>query len=293
MLDILVDSILDTVKLLPLLFLVYLLIEWIERKTAGGWRENRLLRGKWAPLIGSTAGLLPQCGFSVIVTNLYASGLVGLGALISVYLATSDEAIPILLSRPEQIGKILPLLVVKFLYALIVGYLIYLIYDRKHIVEVTELSELPESEEEIGCCHHDVEHRREGSIGSLFLHPLVHSLKIALYIFLISLAFGLLILWIGEETITGFLSQSVWLQPFVAALIGMIPNCASSVILTQLYLMGGLGLGGAVAGLSVNSGVALAVLFRHGKGLKKNLCVAGLLFILGVAAGYLTVLLPF
>ena len=108
--DVVVDSILDTLKLLPLLFLVYLLIEWIERKTAGGWRGNRLLRGRWAPLIGSTVGLLPQCGFSVIVTNLYAGGLVGLGALISVYLATSDEAIPILLSQPEQIGKILPLL---------------------------------------------------------------------------------------------------------------------------------------------------------------------------------------
>ena len=120
----------------------------------------------------------------------------------------------------------------------------------------------------------------------------MHSLKIALYIFLISLAFGLLILWIGEEAITGFLSQSVWLQPIVAALIGMIPNCASSVILTQLYLMGGLWLGGAVAGLSVNSGVALAVLFRHSKGLKKNLCIAGLLFVLGVAAGYLAMLLP-
>ena len=290
--DVVVDSILDTLKLLPLLFLVYLLIEWIERKTAGGWRGNRLLRGRWAPLIGSTVGLLPQCGFSVIVTNLYAGGLVGLGALISVYLATSDEAIPILLSQPEQIGKILPLLAIKFLYALIVGYLIYLIYDRRHIAEVTATPELPESEEEIGCCHHDVEHKREHSIGSLFLHPLVHSLKIALYIFLINLAFGLLILWIGEEAITGFLSQSVWLQPIVAALIGMIPNCASSVILTQLYLMGGLGLGGAVAGLSVNSGVALAVLFRHSKGLKKNLCIAGLLFVLGVAAGYLAMLLP-
>ncbi len=288
--EVVLDSLLDTLKLLPLLFLVYLLIEWIESRSAGSWKGSRLLRGRWAPLLGSTVGLLPQCGFSVVITNLYAGGAVGLGVLLSVYLATSDEAIPILLSQPDQIGKILPLLIIKFVYALAVGYLVYLIYDRRHVATV---SRLPAEEEEIGCCHHDVEHKKSQGWISLLVHPLIHSLKIALYIFGISLAFGLLILWIGEDAISGFLSQSLWLQPLVAALIGMIPNCASSVLITQLYLMGGLGLGGAVAGLSVNSGVALAVLFRHNKGLRNNLAIAGLLFVLGVAAGYLTLLLPF
>lgn len=304
MIDVIVDSLIDSVKVLPFLFAVYVIIEIIEKKLMFASRAKKLLRGKYAPLIGVGMGLIPQCGFSVMATNLYLSGNITVGTLLAVFIATSDEAIPILISNADTAWKLLPMLAIKVLFALFVGYLLDLIMKKRNeeafrIKDEEELAkhqngeahDEEEHEEEIGCCHHELK-RDDGRkkdkaqiLKEYVGHPLVHSVKVFIYILLINVAFGTLIYYVGQDKITMFLAQSGWYQPFVAGLIGLIPNCAASVIISQLYVLGGISFGSCVTGLSVNAGIAVALLFRKNKNIKDTLFILGVLYLSGVILG--------
>lgn len=266
-------------------------------------KAKRLLRGKYAPLIGVGMGLIPQCGFSVMATNLYLSKNITVGTLLAVFIATSDEAIPILISNPATAWKLFPMLAVKVIYALFIGYLFDVIFRKRNeeIFRAKDEEEREkaarhedsheEEEEEIGCCHHELKkddgkRRDKKEIFKDYVgHPLIHSIKVFVYILIINFAFGTLIYYVGQEKITLFLAESGWYQPFVAGLIGLIPNCAASVIVSQLYILGGISFGSCVTGLSVNAGIALALLFRKSKNLKENLFILAVLYLSGVILG--------
>lgn len=252
---------------------------------------NKALKSCWAPLVGAGLGIIPQCGFSVVATNLYARRSVNLGTLLAVYIATSDEAVPILLSNPSAAVKLLPLLGIKIVLALLAGYSVNFLLRRR------QLEATPEVVPEYGCHHHmvgetDEEHeKRKNFFSKYLLHPILHTLTISLFIFIVNCFFGTVIYYIGEDRMTAFMSDIKYLQPVFAALIGLIPNCASSVAITQLYALGGLGLGAAVAGLSVNAGLGFAVLFKENRNIRENLLITAGLFVFAVAAGELVTLL--
>ena len=288
MIEILIDSLIDLAKIFPFIFLVYVFIELLESSNKVRGKMKNVFAGRFSPLFGSAVGLIPQCGFSVVATNLYQGGYILVGTLVAVYLATSDEAIPILFSRaitdPTIWGKLGLLLAVKLDYAVIAGFLVNLLFNRKtkNINEFEEAEELDE-----GCCHHHIEGKRE-NLKKFLLHPFLHSLKIALYIFIINFAFGCLVeLAIGEETLKNFLSQSVYFQPLLSCIIGLIPNCASSVLITEMYAEGLLSFGGTIAGLAVNSGIGMAVLLKDKANVKRNVFIVVLTFVLALLLGYI------
>ncbi len=288
--DVLLDAVLDTLKLMPLLLAVHILIEVFEHKAASKIEMHKVLKSRWAPLVGTGLGVIPQCGFSVVATNLYARRSIRLGTLLAVYIATSDEAVPILLSNPSAAVKLLPLLGIKILLALLVGYTVNLFETRR------ELNAAAPPATEYGCHHHVVAGAEEGTHKRNFfteylLHPVLHTLTISLFIFIVNFFFGTVIHYIGEDRLMSFMSDIRYLQPVLAAVLGLIPNCASSVAITQLYALGGLGLGGAVAGLSVNAGLGYAVLFKENRPLKENILIVIGLFVVSVAVGELVALL--
>lgn len=285
--DIALDSLIDAAKILPIILVIYILIEFIEAHGAANRKFKKLLTSKSAPLFGATIGIIPQCGFSVVATKLYQGGYILLGTLIAVYFATSDEALPILFSKafddPSLWGKLGLLVLIKVSYAILVGFAVNAVVKNKTLNDIDENA--VEDVGEDGCCHHDVTEERHGILGYL-LHPLLHSLKIFAYVLVINIVFGTIIGFVGEETITRFLSANVFLQPLVSVVIGLIPNCASSVLITQMFASGALSLGGAVAGLTVNSGLGVAVLLKDRNNLKNALLIVLLMFLLSLVLGY-------
>lgn len=321
--DVILDALIDTAKLLPLLFIVYYIIELIEYKYALKFQNNKFLKGKASPVIGALLGCVPQCGFSVVTTDLYSRGSVSIGALIAVYIATSDEAIPLMISNPDSILWLLALIGIKIVLAILIGYFAMYLYkvifkrkkeyvspnnhnekvvedDHSHnendkedihneqtsgvVLEgnVGEINAETQSDVHGGCCHHHV-----GKKTFDWLHPLLHCLKISAFILVINLLFGFITeIWIGEEALTNFLASSLHWQPVLAIIIGLIPNCVSSVVITELFLMGGLSFGSLVAGLMVNAGIGLIILLKQNKNWKENLFIFLMLIIPSLIAGY-------
>ena len=293
---IVLDSLIDTAKLLPILLIVYFLIEFLEYKNALRFENSKLLNGKISPVMGSLFGTVPQCGVSVISAELYSEHKISIGALVAVFVATSDEAIPIMLSDYKSILPLLILIATKIVMAILVGYLamyLYKLFFKKHFKEVkSDLSddehEHHEHEHVHACCNHDIENQKFN-----WKHPLIHCLKIAVYIFLINIVFGTIILLVGEDNLVSFLQTSRAFQPLFAVLVGLIPNCVSSVVLTELYLMGGLSFGAIVAGLSVNAGIGLIVLLKENKIPKENLFIVLSIVVPSLVIGYLLHIIPF
>lgn len=293
--DILIDAMLDAVKILPVIFIVYFIIEIVESRGIGKRKLKNLLSSKGAPLFGSLIGVVPQCGFSVIATKLYRKDYILMGTLISVYIATSDEAIPILFSQafgaPDLWLKLIILIAIKIVYAIMVGFLVNA-FIKKSVSNATDEFE---TEEDDGGCHHhegEFESSNEGRF-KLLLHPLLHSLKIFAYILAINLIFGLMIGFIGEDKIIAFLDANLFLQPLFSTVIGLIPNCASSVLITKMYAESALSLGGAVAGLCINSGLGFAILLKDGKSVKNTLSVILLTAFFSLLAGYIITAVSF
>ncbi len=277
--EVLLDGFLDTLKLFPFLLLSYVIIELLEQKTDLSKPHGRL-SGKLAPLVGSATGIIPQCGFSVMAAKLYENKHITVGTLLGVFIATSDEAFVVLLSSGTGAVAIMPIIAVKILVGVAVGYLADLIVRRK-------ATEHDHGHECLGECHScGREHEGKSNLRVYFVAPLLHALKVAAYVLLVNLAFGTLFYLVGEERVTAFLQAGVWVQPLIATLIGMIPNCASSVVLTQSYLMGGITFGSCLAGLCANAGLGLTVLFRNVKEWKRNLLLVAVLYAVGVAVGY-------
>ena len=270
------ETLIDSVKLLPFLFITYWLMEYIEHKTSNKVKDVIKKSGKFGPLLGAIVGIFPQCGFSVSATNLYAGRVITLGTLISVYLATSDEMLPILLTEAVPAGTIFTILGIKLVLGIVAGFIIDFVIRmfRKEKVEEQE-----EKIEEI--CEHEHCHCEEGIVTS----AIKHTLNITIFIFFITLVLNGIIAYIGEDTIAHFISKNVILGPIVAGLIGLIPNCASSVILTELFISNVISMPVLISGVAVNAGVGLLVLFKTNKNVKENIKIVGILYLIGVLAG--------
>ena len=273
--EIIEHTLLDSIKLIPFLFLTYLLMEYIEHKTSNKVRQTILKSGKLGPLFGGLVGIVPQCGFSVSATNLYAARVISLGTLIAVYLTTSDEMLPILVSEKIAITTILTILGIKLIIGVLAGFVIDFVLRK--------LNKNKLEEKIVDICEHEHCHCEEGIIKS----SIKHTLSIFVYIVIITFILNIVIHLIGEETLAHFASKNIILGPVVAGLIGLIPNCASSVILTQLFVENVISMPILVSGLCVNAGVGLLVLFRINKNLKENIKITGLLYAIGVISGIL------
>lgn len=277
-------ALISSLKMLPFLFLAYLLIELVEEKIIDKYKTKKILSNKFAPVVSAGFGLIPQCGFSVVATDLFSHKFLSLGSLLAVYIATSDEAIPILLSQPNNYIDLFLIIGIKFLFAIIVGMVVDLIF-KKYVPNIKEDADFSHIE---GCCGHDIEeadHEVKSKWKHWLLHPVVHSLKVFAYILIINVLFALLIVWVGEESIINFMTSTGIFQPFITGLVGLIPNCASSVIITELFLMKGISLGACISGLCVNSGIAILVLFRLNKNIKQNFAILGALYTLSCVLG--------
>ncbi len=270
-LDVICDTLIDGVRILPFLFLAYLAMECLEHWTGGKMQAVVRKSGKAGPALGGILGIFPQCGFSAAAANLYAGRIITMGTLIAVFLSTSDEMLPIMISENAGFSLIGRLLLVKVLFAIAAGFLVDALFRKKEEPQIEHL------------CERQHCHCERGIWRSAFSH----TWRIFLYIIVVSLILNFLIALIGEETLAAFVLNKPALSLFVAALVGMIPNCASSVILTQLYLGGVLGAGALMAGLLSGSGVGFLVLLRVNEDRKENLRIFGLLYAFGVAAGAL------
>ena len=273
-LHVLEHTAIETLRLLPFLFITYLLMEYIEHKTSEKAKEVIQKSGKFGPVLGGIVGIFPQCGFSVSATNLYAARVITLGTLISVYLTTSDEMLPILLTEAVPVTTILAILGLKLIIGIMAGFIIDAVIklNRKEKKEEQKIEEL---------CEHEHCHCEEG----ILISALKHTLNIIIFIFIITLIINGIIELIGEETIFNFISKNVILGPMVAVCIGLIPNCASSVILTELFIEKVISMPILIAGLAANAGVGLLVLFKTNKNLKENIIIIGLLYGVGVLSG--------
>lgn len=291
MLDILQDALLDTLKLIPFLFITYLIMEYIENKTSDKIREKIKKSGKFGPLIGSIVGVVPQCGFSASATNLYASRLISIGTLIAVYLSTSDEMIPIFISEAMPIGLMIQILGIKLLLGVFWGFVIDFIFrkfliKKKSCVDSKSNPKCIENKENIEfkeICEDEHCHCHEQGIIKA---SLIHTFNIVVYIFIITLVINSIIAIIGENTIETFIKNNIFLGPIISSLIGLIPNCAASVIITNLYIENVIDMASLISGLLTGAGVGLLVLFRtNKKHLKENFAIIGIMYFIGVISG--------
>ncbi len=251
MVDIILDAALDTLKLLPFLYLTYLVLEFIEQRAQAG--SVRLVRqsGLWGPFVGAALGIVPQCGFSASASNLFAQRLISAGTLVAVFLSTSDEMLPIMISRAVGAGTILKILGVKLLAGILAGILADKLFRLcRHEGETVDLHRMCQ-EENCGCEEHGI-----------FVSALLHTVQIAGFVLIINLALGLLLHFIGEENLSSLILNKPVIGPVISALVGLIPNCAASILITELYLQGAMSAGSLIAGLLSASGVGLLVLFR-------------------------------
>ena len=281
MLEILLDTGIDALKLLPFLFVTYLIMEYIEHKTGDKTKNIIKKSGKWGPVLGAILGVFPQCGSSAAAANLYAGKVITMGTLIAIFLSTSDEMLPILISEAAPVELILKVLAVKLAIGLIAGIVIDCVgqvFRKKR-----EKKEEEETGEEIGhMCEHEHCHcEKEG----IFKSSIKHTLNIFVFIIIISLIMNIIIHFIGEENISNLILNMPVVGPLIAGIVGLIPNCASSVILTQLYLQNVISLGSMIGGLLVGSGIGMLVLFRVNENFKENMKILTILYLIGVLSG--------
>lgn len=269
--DLLLDSFWDAARLLPFLFVIYLLVEYLEHK------NNNVMHGLFArskrlgPLLGAALGTIPQCGFSVIASELFSKRVITLGTLVAIFVATSDEAIPLMLAHPDRIGDMFALIAAKLVIAVISGFLIDLFCRTD--------TENPHDENK----HHHFHGNCESCDDGILKSAIIHAVKIFAFIFIVNIILGF-----AAERIAPFMqyiSGHRVLQALLAPLFGIIPNCAASVVLTELYLAGKITLASLIGGLCTGAGVGLTVLFKQNKNMKQNLLVIALIYAIGALAG--------
>ena len=276
--DSLKDTIRDTVTLIPFLFITYLAMEWLERRTEDQSVALLSRIGKFGHVAGAAIGLIPQCGFSAAAASLYSGGVITAGTLLSVFLSTSDEMLPIFISSSVGAGTIGRLLAAKFIIALISGIAVDVIARMvRHRSEEKHIHDLCEREH-CGC---------EEEEGGILHSALIHTLKITGFIFVVSLVLSLLMETVGGDVLASLLTGAPVAGTIITGIIGLIPNCAASVLITQMYLEGLLTSGQLLSGLLVGAGVGLLVLVRTNNKKKENAQVIGTLLGLGIAWGIL------
>ncbi len=305
--EILLHAVEDTLPLLPWILLMYILIELLENKT--NLKQANRFGGKLGPVVGAATGLIPQCGFSIMAAKLYEQKYITIGTLLAIFFATSDEAFIIMLSSGEGAVWVLPMLVSKIVIGVVVGYgadlLMKWIGRRQVCVEMPEgcgrasdtvheifiQRYLEEKDVEVRCsCGREHDARRPWM--NYIVYPLLHALKVAAFIFLVNFVLTAIIHGVGEDVFIGFMNRNRFVQPFIACAIGLIPNCASSVVLTEAFLSGGIAFGSCVAGLCCNAGMGFVVLLKNTRQWKRNLILIGVCYALSVVIGVLFNLFP-
>ena len=281
MLEILQETLIDTAKLLPFLLVTYLIMEAVERATAGKMATAIERSGPAGPLLGALLGVFPQCGFSAAASNFYSGGLIGLGTLIAVFMSTSDEMLPIFIANKVQAGSIFKILAIKVIIAAITGYVIFFLSKR---IFQKQRREMEKHREEHG-------HDCSNDGHSLVVESIIRTLRTLAFIFVISLVLHLLLEYFGEELISSVLQDRPILGELIAGAVGLIPNCGASIAISELYLEGVIGAGAMMSGLLVSAGVGVLVLFEENHNLKENLLIMLVLYGCSVFWGILIQLL--
>jgi len=274
--DAIMDGLLDTVKLLPYLLVTFLILEFIEHKLSKKNKEVLSKNKKVGPLFGGLFGALPQCGFSTMAANLFSARVITMGTLIAVFLSTSDEMLPIMLSEKTNAFLLLKIVGFKVLVGIIIGFIVDLIYRKKlnnnNKEEIKELCD----HDHCGCDH-----------DGIILSSIKHTLKIGFFILIVNLLINLIIFKVGEDNLSNLLHHKNILTYFVACLIGLIPNCAGSVVITEVYLAKFISVGTMIGGLLTGSGLGILLLFKTNKNLKENLSILSIIYFVGVIVGML------
>lgn len=271
------EAFLDTLKVFPFLLIIYILIEILEHRTSLTQNRN-ILQGNLAPVIGSATGIIPQCGFSVMAAKLYDKGFIRTGTLLSVFIATSDEALIIMLSELSTAKWIMPLILIKLTVAVGVGYLVNFIMSGERLEEMRLTADT-----HIHSCGSD--HEGKSDLHVFLLSPLYHALKVTLYLLIINLVLGAIMEYAGSSIESAMMIGGAYWQPLITGLLGLIPNCASSVILTGSFIKNGILFGSFVGGLCSNAGLGLVVLFKNTKKIKRNVLLVVTLYLVSVIVG--------
>ena len=275
---IIIETLLDTIKAIPFLFICYLLLEYISSLSQK--KEINLNNlNKFGPFLGAVAGLIPQCGFSAAMSNLYSTGIITRGTLIAVFLSTSDEMLPILVSRQADPVFIIKALLYKFVVGALMGIIVDIVASRFGKTKEKHIHDMCERE---GCKCED----------GILKSAIIHTVKIFAFIVIVTFVLNYFVHSIGEEKLANFIMNKPVIGQVLAGLVGLVPNCASSVVLTELYLQGALSAGAMMSGLLVSSGVGLIILFRMNRDLKDNLFTLAILYISGVFFGLLLDIIP-
>ena len=267
--EIIIDTLIDTLKLVPFLFIAFLLIELFEHKFSKKSIKVVESSGKYGPILGSILGIIPQCGFSVMATNLYVTRLITLGTLISIYLSTSDEMLPILISEKAEFSLIIKILLIKLFIGMLAGFIIDKIFKVK------------KEKKNYDICEEEHCHCKE----SIIISSLKHTLNIVVFILLINFILNICFNYLGQDYLSKILLKYSFFGPFISSLIGLIPNCGASVMLTELYINNAINFGSLISGLLTGSGIAIMILFKTNKHFLENLKVVGILYLIGVLSG--------
>ncbi len=277
----LIDALKDSFHMLPFLFFIFVVIEVIEYFYSNKMSQLAKYSSKAGPLAGSLAASFPQCGFSVIASTLYTKRLITKGTLLAVYLSTSDEAIPVIMSEPSKIHLVVPILLTKIAIAIIAGYLIDFVLDQTKSRRNNEITD--DADDEQGCCKHHINKPRK---RDLIYHPVKHTFNVFIFILLITIGLNYFIFKIGgEENLQKYFLHNSVFQPVITAIVGLIPNCAVSIAITLMYLKGAIGFGSVIAGLSSSAGLGILVLFKKNDSLKDTLKILLILLFVSMFCG--------
>ncbi len=285
------DASLDTLKALPILYLAYLLVAYFSHSQSKKFTKFLNKSKKAGPAVGAFLGCVPQCGFSSVMSDLYARRSISLGTLIAVFVATSDEALPIMISQPEFVVDLLVMIGLKIVFALIFGYAVDLIislFKKKSLPAEPILVEELEHQHDHCSCHGHSDGKGHCHKENIFIDALYHTLNIMIYIFIASLLIGIVVESVGMDALTSWFGGNVYIQILLAGLIGLIPNCAASVFLVELFINGGIAFSAMFAGLCAGAGVGTVVLFiknRGKKSLLQNIGIVSLMYMIGVLSG--------
>ena len=298
MLDVILDALLDTLKVVPILLFVYLLIAFITHHKEEPFSFITGKKKWFGPLFGSLLGSIPQCGFSAAMADLYTQKKITLGTLFAVFIATSDEAIPLLIANPSAYKEMFILIGFKLLFALFFGYLIDIFFNKKFYENMKERFEHKHEHSHDEHCHHDHdyencnhEHHEEHCThdhccaDNIFMDAIIHTLKISAFILLFNLIFGIIIYFVSMERFLSIININPYLQALITPIIGLIPNCAGSIFLVEVFLEGGISLASTIGGLSAGSGIGILILFRKSKNIKQNILILISLYVIGVLIG--------
>lgn len=266
--DVIIDTLVDSAKLIPFLFVAFLLIEYIEHKMSKKMENSLKKSGRFGPIIGGLLGAIPQCGFSVLASNLYVTRIITLGTLVAVYLSTSDEMLPILLSSGVAISKVLIIVLTKVVIGIICGIIIDLFVRKQEKLD-----------------YHICDDEHCDCEESILKSAVIHTLKTLLFIAIITFALNLLFAVVNEVKISKLFLKGNIFASFISSLIGLIPNCGASIMITELYLKNVISFGTCIGGLLTGSGLALLVLFKTNKNIKENIKILLIVYFIGAIVG--------